>query len=129
MAELEHESLTSLVSGDQTSYRDDVHVRVLGPVGVLERGVDLPLGGPKQRTAFSLLAARAGEVVSIDALIDGLWGGESTPGARSTLQTYVSNLRAAIGDVIVRDGGGYRLDLDPGRVDAVQFERAVEDAR
>jgi DNA-binding SARP family transcriptional activator len=129
MAELEQETATSLVGGDPASYGDDVHVRVLGPVAVLENGVDLPLGGPKQRTAFSLLAARAGEIVSIDALIDGLWSGEPTPGARSTLQTYVSNLRAAIGDVIVRDGGGYRLDVDPRRVDAVQFERAVEDAR
>jgi len=129
MAELEQETLTSLVRGEPASYGDDVHVRVLGPVAVLENGVDLPLGGPKQRTALSLLAARPGEIVSIDALIDGLWGGEPTPGARSTLQTYVSNLRNAIGDVIVRDGGGYRLDVDPRRVDAVQFERAVEDAR
>jgi WD40 repeat protein/DNA-binding SARP family transcriptional activator len=129
MAELEQEAPAALEAGDEASYGDDVHVRVLGPVSVLENGVDLPIGGPKQRTAFSLLAARAGEIVATDTLIDGLWGGEPTSGARSTLQTYVSNLRAAIGDVVVRDAGGYRLDVDPRRVDAVQFERAVEDAR
>src|SRR5438034_10515630 len=46
-------------------------------------------------------------------------GDEPTAAARSTLQTYVSNLRAAIGDVIVRDDGGYRLAADPAQVDAV----------
>ena len=93
---------------------------VLGPVGVLQGGVEVALGGPKQRTVLALLAMRAREVVPLDALIDGVWGEEPTPGARSTLQTYVSNLRAAIGDVIVREGGGYRLELDPRAVDAVQ---------
>jgi DNA-binding SARP family transcriptional activator len=64
--------LHPLVSADEPPYGEDVHVRVLGPVAVLENGVDLPLGGPKQRTAFSLLAARAGTVISTDALIEGL---------------------------------------------------------
>jgi class 3 adenylate cyclase len=66
-----------------------------------------------------------GKAVSVDELIDGLWGDEPTPGARSTLQTYVSNLRHELGDVIVHDGGGYRLDVDPQQVDAVRFEEEV----
>ena len=85
------------------------------------------LGGPKQRTVLALLAAEVGKSVSVDALIDGVWGDEPTAAARSTLQTYVSNLRAAIGDVIVRDDGGYRLTADPSDVDAVEFERTVEE--
>jgi len=86
------------------------------------------LGGPKQRTVLALLVAEVGTVVSVDALIDGVWGEEPTPGVRSTLQTYISNLRTALGDVIVRDGGGYRLEANPQRVDAVQFEQAVAGA-
>ena len=77
---------------------------------------------------LALLAAEVGKPVSVDTLIDGVWGDEPTAGARSTLQTYVSNLRAAIGDVIVRDDGGYRLAADPADVDAVEFERTVEHA-
>jgi DNA-binding winged helix-turn-helix (wHTH) protein len=103
-----------------------LNVHVLGPLEVLSDGVDVRLGGPKQRTVLALLVAEVGKPVSVDALIDGVWGDEPTTGARSTLQTYVSNLRAAIGDVIVRDDGGYRLVADPENVDAVEFERAVE---
>ena len=110
---------------DEEAYRDDVHVRVLGPVAVLQGSVDLPLGGRKQRTVLALLASDAGSVLSVDALIDGLWGDEPTPGARSTLQTYISNLRHELGDVIVRQGGGYQLAVEPEMVDAVQFEHEV----
>ena len=113
----------------QASYRpSDVNVRVLGPVEVLSNGVDVRLGGPKQRTVLALLTAEVGKPVSVETLIDGVWGDDPTAGARSTLQTYVSNLRAAIGDVIVRGDGGYRLVAEPESVDAVEFERAVDQA-
>jgi WD40 repeat protein/DNA-binding SARP family transcriptional activator len=113
----------------EASYRGStLKVRVLGPLEVLSNGAGVRLGGPKQRTVLALLAAEVGKPVSVDTLVDGVWGDEPTGGARSTLQTYVSNLRAAIGDVIVRDDGGYRLAADPAEVDAVEFERMVEHA-
>ncbi|MEJ7569603.1 MAG: helix-turn-helix domain-containing protein [Gaiellaceae bacterium] len=34
----------------------------------------LPLGGAKQRSLLAILLLRAGEVVSVDRLIDELWG-------------------------------------------------------
>jgi WD40 repeat protein/DNA-binding SARP family transcriptional activator len=102
-----------------------VNVRVLGPLEVLHNGVDVRVGGRKQRTVLAVLAAEVGKPVAVDTLIDAVWGEEPTPGARSTLQTYVSNLRAAIGDVIVREDGGYRLATDPTHVDAVEFEYSV----
>jgi WD40 repeat protein/DNA-binding SARP family transcriptional activator len=112
----------------ETSYRrSDMKVRVLGPLEVVSDDGGVRLGGPKQRTVLALLAAEVGKSVSVDELIDGVWGDEPTAGARSTLQTYVSNLRAAIGDVIARDDGGYRLTADPMDVDAVEFERTVEE--
>jgi len=80
----------------------DVEIHVLGPLEVRSNGVEVRLGGRKQRTVLALLAAEVGKRISVDALIDGVWGDEPTAAARSTLQTYVSNLRAAIGDVIVR---------------------------
>ena len=127
MSETQLRSASGLGTPGETSYRrSDLKVRVLGPLEVLSDGVDVRLGGPKQRTVLALLAAEVGKSVSVDALIDGVWGDEPTAGARSTLQTYVSNLRAAIGDVIVRDDGGYRLAADPEDVDAVEFEQTVE---
>jgi WD40 repeat protein/DNA-binding SARP family transcriptional activator len=129
MSDTRLRSTSGLDVPSQASYRpSEVNVRVLGPVEVLSDGVDVRLGGPKQRTVLALLAAEVGTPVSVQTLIDGVWGDEPTAGARSTLQTYVSNLRAAIGDVIVRDDGGYRLVAEPESVDAVEFERAVEQA-
>jgi WD40 repeat protein/DNA-binding SARP family transcriptional activator len=122
-------SPTGLGAPGDASYRpSNVNVRVLGPVEVLSDGVVVRLGGPKQRTVLALLAVEVGTPVSVETLIDGVWGDEPTAGARSTLQTYVSNLRSALGDVIVRDDGGYRLVADPECVDAVEFERAVDEA-
>jgi WD40 repeat protein/DNA-binding SARP family transcriptional activator len=120
---------TRLGAPDPASYRPaSVNVHVLGPVDVVNDGVDVRLGGAKQRTVFALLAAEVGKPVSVEMLIDGVWGDEPTAGARSTLQTYVSNLRTAIGDVIVRGDGGYRLAIEPEVVDAIEFERAVDHA-
>jgi class 3 adenylate cyclase/DNA-binding winged helix-turn-helix (wHTH) protein len=106
-----------------------LELRVLGPIEALSADVALSLGGRKQRTALALLAADAGKVVATDDLIDGVWGDEPTAAARSTLHTYISNLRSQLGDVIVREGGGYRLQVEPEQVDAFVFEQAVSHAR
>src|SRR5262245_24428941 len=106
-----------------------LELRVLGPMEVLADGVPVTLGGPKERTALALLAADAGSVVATDDLIDGIWGDEPTAAARSTLHTYISSLRSRLGDVIVRDGGGYRLQDVPEQVDAFVFEQAIAHAR
>src|ERR671936_3211353 len=90
-----------------------LQLRVLVPLEALSDGVALRLGGRKERTALALLGAHVGTVVATDDLIDGIWGDEPTPAARSTLHTYISNLRGRVGDVIVRDGGGYRLEIEP----------------
>ena len=117
----------SRVLGDapEGAYGARVEILLLGPVEVLRDGAHLALGGPKQRTVLALLAAHAGSVVSTDSLLEGVWGESPTPGARSTLQTYVSNLRTELGNVIVREGGGYRLDIESGLVDKRRFEEAV----
>src|ERR687888_668720 len=109
--------------------KHSLQLRVLGPLEAVSDGVALTLGGRKERTALALLAAHVGTVVATDDLIDGIWGDEPTTAARSTLHTYISNLRSRIGDVIVRDGGGYRLEIEPDDLDAFVFEHAVSNAR
>src|SRR5215207_1654894 len=102
-----------------------VEFQVLGPVEALKDGVPVRLGGPKQRSVLALLLAEAGRTISADRLIDLLWGDEPSSGARSTLQTYLSNLRSEIGELVVRDGGGYRLEAKRDQVDAFRFEDEV----
>jgi DNA-binding SARP family transcriptional activator/WD40 repeat protein len=112
-----------------SAYSPGVRVRVLGPVEVVVEGQQVPLGGPKQRTVLALLAAERGRPLSVDSLIDGVWGETPTTAAKSTLQTYISNLRSQLGPALVREGGGYRLAIEPDEIDAGLFEASVESAR
>jgi WD40 repeat protein/serine/threonine protein kinase len=104
--------------------------QVLGPLEVTRERGPVPLGGPKQRAVLAHLIVRANQVISADALIDRVWGGEPPESARNVLQTYISHLRSALGsDRVEGRTPGYVLHLDPGELDAVRFESLVREAR
>ena len=102
---------------------------VLGPVRVIAAGKPLPLA-PKLRALMALLAVHANRTVSIDRLVDGLWGEEPPPSAAKTLQTYVFLIRRQLtaaadrdaGLRIVTEGQGYRLEVAVEALDARRFE-------
>jgi YVTN family beta-propeller protein len=107
-----------------------VEFRVLGPLEVAVGDHMLDLGGGKQRTLLAILALRAGRVVPVDALIDGLWGERPPATAAKSVQVYVSRLRKSLGEsAIVTRAPGYLLDVAPEDVDLLRFERMVEEAR
>jgi len=106
-----------------------VRFGVLGPVTVTQDGAALNIGGPKQRTVLALLVANAGSYVSIEAIIDAVWGEEAGSNARRVVQTYVANLRAELGDTIVKTGNGWRLDVSREQIDAASFEDEYQAAR
>ncbi|HZS60792.1 MAG TPA: ABC transporter substrate-binding protein [Gemmatimonadaceae bacterium] len=96
---------------------------VLGPVEVERDDEPLPLGGPKQRSLLAILLLNANKVVSRDRLIDGLWGERPPPGARTTIESYISRLRRLLGaDRIAQRSGGYVLRVEPGEFDLERFE-------
>ena len=104
--------------------------RVLGSLEVVDGGREIPLGGAKQRAVLAILLLHAGEVVSVDRLVDELWGERPPDTATKTVQVYVSRLRKALGDgVLLTRGGGYLLDLDPKQLDANRFERLVAEGQ
>ncbi|GAA2884478.1 BTAD domain-containing putative transcriptional regulator [Streptosporangium fragile] len=70
--------------------------RVLGSVGAYDGGTPVGLGGPRQRAVLARLLAAHGAVVSVETLIEDLYGDTPPPSAVGTLQAYVSNLRRAI---------------------------------
>jgi YVTN family beta-propeller protein len=89
------------------------------------------VGAVKQRAVLAMLALQANAPVSSDELTEGLWGERAPPTAAKTLQVYVSRLRKALegGDAeILTRGRGYELRIGPDAVDAVRFERVVEEA-
>src|SRR5215216_4816984 len=109
-----------------------MHLRLLGPVEAHLDGRTLPLGPPKQRAVLAMLAVRPGHTVSVDELAEGLWGEHPPASAPKMVQLYISHLRRAIegdGAAIATHGRGYALELADDRVDAVRFERLVDEGK
>ncbi|WP_262401458.1 winged helix-turn-helix domain-containing protein, partial [Actinomadura sp. CNU-125] len=106
-----------------------MRIGILGPLQVRDTaGRPVEVGGRRLRALLVRLAIDAGRPVSAARLLDDLWDGD--PPGGNALQALVSRLRGAAGrDVVEHGPGGYRLGVDPGEVDAVQFERAVAAAR
>ena len=104
--------------------------RILGSLEVLDGGRQVPLGGTKQRAVLAILLLHRGEVVSVDRLVDELWGERPPDTATKTVQVYVSRLRKALGEgVLVTRGGGYVPELDAEQLDAGRFERLAREGR
>jgi len=104
--------------------------RILGPLEVSAGDGALKVGGPKQRAVLAHLILRANRPVSVDLLIDGLWGEEPPETAKNTLQTYVYRLRRVLGEDRIRsDAGGYVLHADAAEIDAARFEQLIRRAK
>ncbi|MFD5029100.1 BTAD domain-containing putative transcriptional regulator [Streptomyces sp. NPDC058405] len=114
-------------------------IDVLGALAVRQDGRSITPTAPKPRQVLALLALHADQVVPVTALIEELWAGEPPRSARTTLQTYVLQLRSLIAaalkhgaqegeertakDVLVTLPGGYRLDSGGGSSDVREFDR------
>ncbi len=105
--------------------------RILGPIEVLDDGVPVDLGAPKQRAVLAVLLLHANEVVSADRLVDLVWGEDPPRTAAHSVQIYISELRKAFGgngEVIVTRRPGYVLQTGTEAIDARRFERLVGEA-
>ncbi|MGW4024069.1 AfsR/SARP family transcriptional regulator [Streptomyces sp. NPDC005009] len=116
-------------------------IDVLGALDVRENGVSIAPTAPKPRQVLALLALHADQVVPVSGLIEELWAGKPPRSARTTLQTYVLQLRELIAlaldkdtrakgelprsakEVLVTSPGGYLLVTGGGTSDVREFER------
>jgi DNA-binding SARP family transcriptional activator len=112
--------------------------QVLGPLEVEADNGPVALGGPKERLLLALLLTRPNQVVSVEALVRGLWAEQPPPTAAKTLQSHVKRLRRALepgrargaaGEVLVTRQPGYLLRVAPGALDAARFAELTEAAR
>jgi DNA-binding SARP family transcriptional activator len=112
--------------------------RLLGPFEVLDGGRRLALGPRKQRAVLALLALEANRAVSLDRLIDELWGEAPPAAATGSLQAYVSNLRRLLEPQraarepprrLVTRAPGYVLHVDLEDHDVARFESASGEGR
>jgi DNA-binding SARP family transcriptional activator/DNA-binding beta-propeller fold protein YncE len=101
---------------------------LLGPLTVQLGREPLALGGNRQRALLALLCLSRGAVVSVDRIVDELWGESPPPTARHMVEVYVSKLRKILGAGVVRTRSpGYVLELAPECLDANRFATLLEE--
>ncbi|GAB3436595.1 AfsR/SARP family transcriptional regulator [Actinophytocola sediminis] len=104
--------------------------RILGPVEVWHAGSLVPVTAPMQRAVLATLLVRPGETVSVDSIVDQLWGPQPPHTAHVTIRNYVQRLRRVLpAPVLETVAPGYRLTVEPGQVDATRFAALIEQAR
>ena len=104
-------------------------VALLGPVEIAPAGgVMTPVAQPRLRVLLGLLGVAQGRVVTGEALVDGVWGEEWSPGREKNLHALVYQLRRRLAALepegaarLARAGAGYRLVLGPGELDVAVF--------
>ena len=95
------------------------------------------LGAPSSVALLARLLMAPGAPVSTGELLEAAWPEERRAAAAASLRVRLSKLRAllepdrergAAAEVLVRDPAGYRLVVEPERVDAERFARLAEEA-
>lgn len=115
-----------------------MQVHVLGELTARIDGRSVTPSAAKPRQILALLALRAGSVVPVSTLVDELWQERPPASARTTLQTYILQLRrlieAALPDessrarakqILVTRFDGYLLDICPSHVDVQRYDSMV----
>ncbi|GAA0384291.1 SARP family transcriptional regulator [Acrocarpospora corrugata] len=95
---------------------------MLGPLDVTHDGQNVFIGAAhKPRLVLAVLLSRSGQTVSIDRLINAVWGDSPPTSARQNIHLYVHQLRRAIGARwITRQTSGYTITAGD-HLDAVRF--------
>jgi DNA-binding SARP family transcriptional activator/tetratricopeptide (TPR) repeat protein len=120
---------------NHTDLSSALQIRVLGPLEIAWAGRPVDLGGLKARALVARLLIDRGLIVSVDRLIDSLWGDHDGEGAEIALRSTISRLRKRLreagvpGDLIATRAPGYVLDVAADTTDVFVFERMIADGR
>lgn len=103
-----------------------MQILVLGPFEVQRGGRTLPVGGAAVRAVLGALVVSVNHAVSVDRLIDVVWGASPPRTAPNALQSLVTRVRRLVGgEAVVYADHAYLLRADCEEVDACRFERLV----
>lgn len=82
-----------------------------------------------ERRLLAVMLVDAGKIVSVDRVVDALWGDSLPSNPEAALQVHVSRLRKALPDptVVTSRAPGYQLVLQPDQLDASVFEQLVKE--
>src|SRR6516164_5995653 len=92
----------------QTDLSSALQIRVLGPLEVVWSGRPIDLGGLKARALVARLLIDRGLIVSVDLLVDSLWGDHEGEGAEIALRSTISRLRKRLREAGVRGNSSRR---------------------
>jgi DNA-binding SARP family transcriptional activator/tetratricopeptide (TPR) repeat protein len=110
--------------------RAPAEFRILGPVEAQVGDELVALGPPQRRAVLAALAVDAGRLVTVDALVDRVWGADAPAKPRAALYGHVTRLRQALtGNVLNRRSSGYVLEVDREAVDLHRFRALLDAAR
>ena len=101
-----------------------MHISVLGPVTLTGADGATAVPAPRLQQVLGLLLMARGAVVPVPALAADLWPAGGPPTVRTTIRTYVHDLRALLRDgdcALETTDAGYRLLVPEGQVDAFVF--------
>ena len=129
------DSAGEVVGPSSAEASSSLEIRVLGPVEVAWGGRTVDIGGVKARALVARLLIDRNIIVSVDRLVDSLWGEDDGQGGEVALRSTISRLRKRLRDagvpedVIVTRAPGYLLDVRPEETDAFRFESLVAEGR
>ncbi|MBV8948245.1 MAG: winged helix-turn-helix domain-containing protein, partial [Solirubrobacterales bacterium] len=114
--------------------RPSVEFRILGPLEVVAAGRKVAVKPAKARMLLALLLLDPGRSVSLDRLVDQLWGETPPASAAVSLRVLVSRLRETLASSGARSAietrsPGYALCVERGQTDAGQFEALLARGR
>lgn len=130
----DHEAL----GGRRDESTDDVAFTLLGPLEVLKNGVNHAPSAPKILQLLAMLLMSPGKVVHVDSIIQELWADEPPRSVRTTMQTYVYQLRKCIERnglaahseaLLVTRSPGYVFNIDPAQLDVTEFRHLCREGR
>jgi len=101
---------------------------LLGPLLLTAAGAPVALGTPKQRAVFAMLLINRNRAIGAESLIDAAWDQSPVSAARTSIHSYVSNLRRILASagadpyqVLASAPPGYRLSIADGECDMDRF--------
>ncbi|MBR8642657.1 AfsR/SARP family transcriptional regulator [Streptomyces tuirus] len=115
-----------------------VQIHVLGPMTCFDDDSEPIVLAPKPRRLLALLAVNADRAVSVNALVQELWGTSPPRTATATIQTYIGQVRRTIAealrksatevadDILITEGSSYVLSTSRVALDITEYEMLAE---
>jgi len=109
-----------------------LEARLLGPLRVKDGDRAIQISSGRQRALLAALLINPNRPLSMDHLIEVLWGRRPPENARAALRTYTMRLRRTLGEELGERIGtrpqGYLIRVETHEVDLLMFHRHTADA-